>query len=57
MMDPKSQRHKGRDDTLSKLDEAIEDLNRAEEVSSITQAKTVFASTGALLPTIRVSSS
>ena len=57
MMDPKSQRQKGRDDTLSKLNEAIEDLNRAKEASSISPAKTVFGSTSALLPTIRVSSS
>ena len=55
-MDPKSQRQKGRDDALSKLNEAIEDLNRAKEVSSITPAKAVFGSTSALLPTIRVSS-
>ena len=55
-MVPKPQRQKGRDDDLAKLNEAIEDLNRAEEVSSIAPAKAVFGSTSALLPTIRVSS-
>ena len=55
-MDPSPQRPKGHDDTLVKLNEAIEDLNRAKEVSSITPAKAVFGSTSALLPTIRVSS-
>ena len=54
-MDPKSQRPKGRDDTLSNLNEAIEDMNRAKEVSNISPAKTVFESASALLPTIRVS--
>ena len=54
-MDPTSQRQKGRDDVLSKLNKAIEDLNRTEEVSSVTPAKAVFGSTSALLPTIRVS--
>ena len=53
-MDPTPQRSKGRDDALSKLNEAIGDLNRAKEASSITSAKTVFGSTSALLPTIRV---
>ena len=55
-MDPKPQRKKGHDDALSKLNEAIEDLNRAKEVSNVTPAKTVFGSTSALLPKIRVSS-
>ena len=55
-MDSKSQQPKGRDDALSKLNEAIEDLNRAKEVSNITPAKAVFGSTSDLLPTIRVSS-
>ena len=54
-MDSKSQQLKGRDDALSKLNEAIEDLNRAKEVSSVTPAKAVFGSTSDLLPTIRVS--
>ena len=55
-MAPESQRQTGRDDVLSKLNEAIGDLDRAKEESSISPAKAVFASTGALLPTIRVSS-
>ena len=54
-MDPTSQRQNGRDDALSKLNKAIEDLDRAKEVSSVTPAKVVFGSTSALLPTIRVS--
>ena len=54
-MDSKTQQQKGRDDALSKLNEAIEDLNRAKEVSNITPAKAVFGSTSDLLPTIRVS--
>ena len=52
----KPQQQKGRDDDLAKLNEAIEDLNRAGEVSTIAPAKAVFGSTSALLPTIRVSS-
>ena len=56
-MDSKTQQQKGRDDALSKLNEAIEDLNRAKEVSNITPAKAVFGSTSDLLPTIRVSNS
>ena len=55
-MDPASQRPKERDDALSKLNEAIEDLNRAKGVSNITPAKVVFGFTSDLLPTIRVSS-
>ena len=51
----KSQQQKGRDGAVSKLNEAIEDLNRAEEATSIAPAKTAFGSTSALLPTIRVS--
>ena len=52
----KSQQQKGRAGALSKLNEAIEDLNRAKEASIIAPAKAVFSSTSALLPTIRVSS-
>ena len=54
-MVPKSQQQNGRDGALSKLNEAIEDLNRAKEVSSVASAKAVFGATTALLPTIRVS--
>ena len=52
-MVPKQQT--GDDDALAKLNEAIEDLNRAKEVSSIALAKAVFGSTSDLLPMIRVS--
>ena len=52
----KSQQQDGRAGALSKLDEAIEDLNRAKDVSSVAPAKALFGSTSALLPTIRVSS-
>ena len=54
-MVPKPQRQKRRDGALSKLNKAIEDLNRAKDVSDIAPAKAVFGSTSALLPTIRVS--
>ncbi|KAF9782866.1 hypothetical protein BJ322DRAFT_180037 [Thelephora terrestris] len=53
MMVPKPQRQKGRDAVFSKLNEAIEDLNRAKEVSKVAPAKTAFGSTSVLLPTIR----
>ena len=49
-----SQQQTDRDGTLSKLNEAIEDLDRAKAESSIGPAKAVFTSTSALLPTIRV---
>ena len=52
-MVPKQQT--GDDDALAKLNEAIEDLNRAKEVSSIAPVKAVFGSTSDLLPMIRVS--
>ena len=55
-MAPKSQRQKGPDGTLSKLNQAIEDLNRAKDVSNIAPAKAVLGLTSDLLPTIRVSS-
>ena len=51
-----SQQQTERDGTLLKLNEAIEDLDRAKEESSVAPAKAVFTSTSALLPTIRVSS-
>ena len=55
-MAPKSQRQKGPDGALSKLNQAIEDLNRAKDVSNIAPAKAVLGLTADLLPTIRVSS-
>ena len=53
-MDTKSQRQKGRDSALSSLDLAIEFLNLAKEVSSITPVKAVFGTVSALLAMIRV---
>ena len=53
-MDTKSQRQKGRDSALSSLDLAIELLNLAKEVSSITPVKAVFGTVSALLAMIRV---
>ena len=54
-MDTNSQRQNGHDAALSTLNVAIEDLNLAKEVSSVTPAKAVFSSVSVLLPTIRVS--
>ena len=48
------QRPKGRDGVLSSLNLAIEAMNIAKEVSSITPAKAVFGSVYALLMIIRV---
>jgi len=53
-MDTKSQRPKGRGGTLSSLNVAIEAMNLAKEVSSITPAKAVFGSVSVLLAMIRV---
>ena len=47
---------KRRDDALSLLNVAIEVMNLAKEVSSITPAKAVFGSVSALLTMIRVRS-
>jgi len=47
----------GRDGVLSSLNMAIDGLNLAKEVSSITPAKAVFGTVSILLATIRVSSS
>ena len=54
-MTDKSKRPKGRDGVLSSLDVAIDDLNLAKEVSSITPANAVFGSVVILLTMIRVS--
>ena len=56
-MDADSQRQKRRDGTLSSLNVAIEAVNLAKEVSSITPAKAVFGSVSVLLSMIRVRSS
>ena len=53
-MDADSQRQKGRDNVLPSLNVAIETLNLAKEVSSITPAKAVFGSVGVILTMIRV---
>ena len=53
-MDPKAQQQKTRDNILSMLNAAIETLNLAKEISSITPAKVVFGSVGVILTMIRV---
>jgi len=50
----KRRRPKGRDGALSLLNLAIEAMNIAKEVSSITPAKAVFGSVYVLLAIIRV---
>jgi hypothetical protein len=45
---------KGREDPVSVLNAAIEALNLADKISSITPAKTAFATVSSLLTTIRV---
>ena len=54
-MTDKSQQPKGRDGVLSTLDLAIDALNLAKEVSSVTPAKAVFGTVAILLAMIRVS--
>jgi hypothetical protein len=49
-----AQRQERREDVLSSLNMAIESLNLAKELSSITPAKTVFSSAGIILTMIRV---
>ena len=53
-MDTKSQRQKRQDNTLSLLNVAIEAMNLAKEISSMTPAKAVFGSVSVLLAMIRV---
>jgi hypothetical protein len=55
-MDVQSQRPEGRDGVPSTLDVAIEVLNLAKEICSITPAKAVFGTVSALLTMIRVRS-
>ena len=52
-MDPKS-KQKHQDNTLTSLNAAIEAMNLAKEVVSMTPAKVVFGSAGILLAMIRV---
>ena len=47
-------RQKRRDDALSLLNVAIEAVNLAKEVSSITPAKAVFGTVSALLTMVKV---
>ena len=54
-MSTDSQRPKGRDGALSMLIAAIEALNLAKEISSVTPAKAVFGSVSVPLATIRAS--
>jgi len=51
-MDPKTQRRQ--DGALSSLNVAIEAINLAKEISSITPAKAVFGSVSVVLTMIRV---
>jgi len=53
-MEAISQRPKERGGTISSLNVAIEAMNLAKEVSSITPAKAVFGTVSALLAMIRV---
>jgi len=56
-MATKSQRPKGRENTISLLNAAIDAMDLAEKISSITPAKAVFATVGVLLAIIKVFSS
>ena len=53
-MEAKSRRPKGRESAISALNVAIEVLNLAKEVSSITPAKAVFGSVSVILAMIKV---
>ena len=53
-MDPKLLRPKRQDNTLSSLNAAIEAMNLAKEVLSLTPAKAVFGTVSIVLTTIRV---
>jgi len=53
-MQANSQQPKGRNGTISSLNIAIEGLNLAKEISSVTPAKAVFGSASLLLTMIRV---
>ena len=54
-MQSKSQRPNEREGVISGLNAAIETLNLAKEISSITPAKAVFGSVSVILVIIRVS--
>ena len=53
-MDTSSRQQKRQDNTLSLLNAAIEAMNLAKELSSVTPAKAVFGTVGVLLTMIRV---
>jgi hypothetical protein len=53
-MAPNSERHKDRDGTLTALNVAIDGLNLAKEISSVTPAKAVFGSVSVILTMVRV---
>jgi hypothetical protein len=53
-MEAESQRPKEHEGTISTLNTAIEALNLAKELSSITPAKAVFGSVSVILTMIRV---
>ena len=53
-MEAKSQRPKEREGVVSALNAAIEAMNLAKEISSVTPAKAVFGSVGIILTMIRV---
>ena len=53
-MNPKSQQQKQRDTTLSSLNAAIETLNIAKDVLSMTPAKAALGSVTVILTMIRV---
>ena len=54
LMNYRAHRRKHRQDGLTALDVAIETLNLAEQASSITPAKAIFALAGVILTTVRV---
>ena len=53
-MDADSRRQKRQDEALSMLNVAVEAMNLAKEISSVTPAKAIFGSVGVLLTMIRV---
>ena len=53
-MDAKSRQPKGRDNTVSALNVAVDALNLAKEASSITPAKAVFGTVTIILTMVKV---
>jgi len=54
-MEAESQQPKEREGAISALNAAIDALNLAKEISTVTPAKAVFGSVGVILAMIRVS--